>query len=1095
MDAWCREGKTITLKLHVEDRCEHLTTAEHTETSPHRTVVKTQGFFGQTKTQEIYAKTRVVSDSFKVTTTWTFLVYCGDEPDENIKLSNGQGQCTKIVRRAMSLRDSDATLINLPYPALETSNHEVDLTWLIRCLPSEQKMAIVVGEVVKKGQTHLRSQSSAEILETDPDVLVVDLVDTPQVSLRQPTPKSFTFSPNRCNFNIDRSDVRKCHTPSRNKEMEGILQNSNMLTLFCENVSKELSQKQLCMNREDRAKFLYVPRCNAKVDQVHVPVAASFLFNDVSNATSDAHRGETKNDLERANVNSSIILVPSDLNAVVAQHCKDLYKIEMEIMTEMNAAAEGRETTNGNMIDEPNIRANVGFRSLSRVLEQHHDAIGHIEAMLYEQLHNAVGKELTSRDFDDYMRFHYTKILAKDKRPKGFAMSVRQNLKSPVGELSILASSGRKESSLPINTLQVHQILIGCRVPLTSSIDLKMNGQATLHAFVSQQFSGTLPPTLSISARARQFSSFILLLGRLPENQLFVPDSAIIVRNKDDLLIPLLTETIPTQKEFKKAIKSMSKTQQRFAEQYRSMQMGKTIFAMATINIQPQLEKVLNLSDGALTKEIQVRNDLMKLLLDYQIPTDMLKYDQEDEARLESESIMQNAAIDTLEAETKSMTTTTTTTTTTKTTTPVSVVRRNVKRVMDMVREEQEEEIRQVALAAAKKLLEEKKQATLYCIVPETGIKHSLDSVNVLHGTVMQIKTAIMRKCNVMPNTFSLWYGGREMKDTDMCLTYDILPQGTVVMRMKSQPDRRIGRMMRMEMESVESCVMLESQLEMKSESLMDNSRNFSKSAKPIKRGWFGKSTKKAQKRRSTSRYTNAVADVSNNICDDMMDSDSECESSNDECEEDECEEDDDDDDDDCEVEETKDTKDTKDTKKEQERQKSDTETKDTSIDNMASSTSRNVVVQKDWTKMPNLLTSNVAKYSDNACLRPTILTVGQTWVRETKPGLLSKSVKNTSFSNEEQQKEKNRAYDLLDALTTSGELDFDNCHLHVVMCATHCFDQTLLDVICQSNVNPVEVVERSAMIMACTIHGVDPLELVEENERGRMELYSSSLF
>jgi hypothetical protein len=93
------------------------------------------------------------------------------------------------------------------------------------------------------------------------------------------------------------------------------------------------------------------------------------------------------------------------------------------------------------------------------------------------------------------------------------------------------------------------------------------------------------------------------------------------------MTIPLLVETIPTPKQFRDAISSLSPEQQAFAKAYRSMQLASTLFGMVIVQIKPQLEKVLNLSDDALTKEIQLTQDLMKLFIEYQIPSDLLSYD------------------------------------------------------------------------------------------------------------------------------------------------------------------------------------------------------------------------------------------------------------------------------------------------------------------------------------------------------------------------------------------------------------------------------------------------------------------------------------
>ncbi len=49
-------------------------------------------------------------------------------------------------------------------------------------------------------------------------------------------------------------------------------------------------------------------------------------------------------------------------------------------------------------------------------------------------------------------------------------------------------------------------------------------------------------------ARARQFSSFILLVGSIASADVFLPKYAIIIKNKDDLKIPLMLEQIPTPK-------------------------------------------------------------------------------------------------------------------------------------------------------------------------------------------------------------------------------------------------------------------------------------------------------------------------------------------------------------------------------------------------------------------------------------------------------------------------------------------------------------------------------------------------------------------
>lgn len=54
------------------------------------------------------------------------------------------------------------------------------------------------------------------------------------------------------------------------------------------------------------------------------------------------------------------------------------------------------------------------------------------------------------------------------------------------------------------------------------------------------------------------------MIGRIVSEDTFDPASAIIVKNKDLLKIPLDFETIPSPKEFNDAIVSLSPEQQRY---------------------------------------------------------------------------------------------------------------------------------------------------------------------------------------------------------------------------------------------------------------------------------------------------------------------------------------------------------------------------------------------------------------------------------------------------------------------------------------------------------------------------------------------------
>ena len=119
-----------------------------------------------------------------------------------------------------------------------------------------------------------------------------------------------------------------------------------------------------------------------------------------------------------------------------------------------------------------------------------------------------------------------------------------------------------------------------------------------------------------------------------------------------------------------------------------------------------------------------------------------------------------------------------------------------------------------------------------------------------------------------------------------------------------------------------------------------------------------------------------------------------------------------------------------------------------------------------DYTRIPGELDKKFEAFDEDGALRPTIINPADVWSRTASKGLLAEPTTATMFTKE-QKDEKNRAFDLLDALSKSGALPIEDASLHVVIAATHCFDKTLLDTVIQGNVNPIEKVERSVMIVA----------------------------
>ena len=83
-----------------------------------------------------------------------------------------------------------------------------------------------------------------------------------------------------------------------------------------------------------------------------------------------------------------------------------------------------------------------------------------------------------------------------------------------------------------------------------------------------------------------------------------------------------------------------------------------------------------------------------------------------------------------------------------------------------------------------------------------------------------------------------------------------------------------------------------------------------------------------------------------------------------------------------------------------------------------------------------------------------------------------------------------------MDALTRSGVMPvLTGASLHVILCATHCFEKTLMNTLVQNNVNPIEKAERSSLIMASTIHQVEPSTMIRPERLADVQKWSPSLF
>jgi hypothetical protein len=550
------------------------------------------------------------------------------------------------------------------------------------------------------------------------------------------------------------------------------------------------------------------------------------------------------------------------------------------------------------------------------VCQRYSDSVDYIEDMLRQQLIAAIGKELTPADFTAYMEFHHRKLVKPEFRPLPFSYAIRRPEHDPEGVLTIEAGRGTAEAAISTTVRHTE-----AQRPMSFAIDassrVSFGGDRHLHAWISHQFSGQPSPALTLHARARQFSSFIVLVGRISSSDTFEPRLGVIVQNKDLVKIPLLLEQIPTPKEFRDAIESLSPEQQRFAKAFRGMQLESTLFGVCVIQIKPQLERLLKLPPDSLTKEIRMTQDLLNLFIEHQIPSDLLSYDGPADAPSEAK---------------------------------LERVKEYVGRMHDVIELSKQRELEEERAREAMRLAEQNRSMPQY----------PMGAPPMAGGAPGGFGGAPFGGPPPMPAMSA---------PAPRSATVAAPPQAPTAVA--ASPPAELGR-----------------------------AAAASQSA--------------AQPTRAAQPTSAAVGPAG-----------------------------------DGEV--------------------------------------------ADYTRLPGQLDRKLEQLDVDGALRATIINPGDPWMRTRQKGLLGATM-TTALGAPDQRTEKQRAFDLLDALTKSGALSIDDASLHVVLAATHCFDRTLLDTVIQDNVNPIEKVERSLMIVGTTIHGRSATALLADDQRDRFFATSPQL-
>ena len=757
----------------------------------------------------------------------------------------------------------------------------------------------------RKGTTEIKTTSSEaprpkrqthQWKNTSPDITFL---------LKQLTEKS------QLAFAIDRADAERCRTPVQNPGIEASLKLFGEFNTWGHKHGDHLQGfmrhwQKLGSHGENQPKEDLEL---LKVDSLFVPVLPIFE-KDVKNTTVSSEGAAYQ--IHRASLNeSNVILNLADTNILL-----DEQKMNIEQRLQTLAKAFKSEQDDS-FITSWEAKIVTCFYHCRDIGKQYMQSIAYVEDMIHKQLVAAIGKEVTPKDFEKYMRFHSQRLFVDQYGPVPFCFAVRRPSHYPEGTVAI-----ENDENDPIFSL-TRLIPATQSSPMTFNINaatnITFNGERYLHAIVTNTFKNQQSSNLQMVAHARQFSCFMLLLGRIGPGNTFEPKSAILLQNKDNLMIPIILEQLPTPKQFKDAIKSLSPEQQRFAKAYRSMQLEGSVFGLLTIQLKPQLEKLLKLPYSSLTKEIKLTQDLLRVFIEYQIPSDLLSYEGDLEADLEVK---------------------------------LETVKGHVKDIMGIIDDTTKEQLNEAAHEFVQQRLE------------KTSSSSSASSCE------------------------DEYMDGGGLFD-------QVLERGEKL-------DELVAR----------------------SDSLQASSATFSRESRTS-------SPRKFSEKISLRREVKEAAPKSKS------------------------------------------------------EQASSPPTKTDSIQGQKDD-KEPVHIDKssetstvDFTKVPSTLDRRFEKLDTDNALRPTIINVGQRWEKRSLKSMRGKPTHKFLHPND-QDDEKAKCFDLLDALSCSGTLDIDCASLHVVVAATHCFDESIVNTVVQKNINPIEKMERSTLIVASTIHGKEVRRLIK---------------
>ena len=127
------------------------------------------------------------------------------------------------------------------------------------------------------------------------------------------------------------------------------------------------------------------------------------------------------------------VLSQQDFDAFLAEHRRTLDK-KLKSLVETYPTGAEADTV---LISATEATTRLLVTHMKEIVSAYKDAVGYIEHMLYIQLEAAVGKVVTSKDFNEFMGYHNKRLFLPAYSPRPFCYSIRRPDHYPEGLVAL----------------------------------------------------------------------------------------------------------------------------------------------------------------------------------------------------------------------------------------------------------------------------------------------------------------------------------------------------------------------------------------------------------------------------------------------------------------------------------------------------------------------------------------------------------------------------------------------------------------------------------------------------------------------------------